>query len=343
MGSENSRSSGSSGYGSGSSGSSGLLRNEGALGDLNSPEIKKIYNLKIISASLITMPLSQNWDKPNLVLNNIHYIFIPFTPIYAKFTHLAIELELENNIYVVIEYGCYLSKNSNLNEFRNITRYREGKNDGIIYYYPFLDGISFYVYTIDTLRTFYENYHSFIKNELKIKYPTITEARLKKEVITYTYEYNTFNIYKNLCNITLEKSIYEIINHQFLHQTGKHRLEVENKITFNEFISNFNNGWRAIDYNLIFHNCQDFAAKTVDIIKAYRKSERVRQFILENNLPKNVVDKLKKNENENQSVSRDGWEKWRRFAENIPIVNLWYYLKLIKYNRDFQNRISNDN
>ena len=113
MGSENSRSSGSSGYGSGSSGSSGLLRNEGAFGDLNSPEIKKIYNLKIISASLITMPLSQNFDKPNLVLDNIHYIFIPFTPIYAKFTHLAIELELENNIYVVIEYGCYLSKNSN--------------------------------------------------------------------------------------------------------------------------------------------------------------------------------------------------------------------------------------
>lgn len=57
-------------------------------------------------------------------------------------------------------------------------------------------------------------------------------------------------------------------------------------------------------------------------------------------MPKNVLDKLKKNENENPSVSRDGWEKWRRFAEKIPIVNLWYYLKLIKYDRDFKNKLS---
>ena len=340
MGSENSRSSGSSGYGSGSSGSSGLLRNEGAFGDLNSPEIKKIYNLKRISASLITMPLSQNWDKPNLVLNNIHYIFIPFTPIYAKFTHLAIELELENNIYVVIEYGCYLSKNSNRNEFRNITEYRKGKNDGIIYYYPFLDGISFYVYTTDTLKKFDENYHGLIENHLKLKYPYITAARLKMLVKEYTYEYNIFNIYKNLCNITLEKSIYQLIYHSFRHQIREHNLEVENRITFNEFISNFRNGWRALDYNVLFHNCQDFAAKTIDIIKAYRKNERSRQLIFENHMPKNVLDKLKKNENENPSVSRDGWEKWRRFAENIPIVNWWYYLKLLKYDRDFKNKLS---
>lgn len=85
-------------------------------------------------------------------------------------------------------------------------------------------------------------------------------------VTAHTHKYNIFNIYKNLCNITLEESIYQLIYHPFLHQTGEYNLEVENRITFNEFISNFRNGWRALDYSLLFHNCQDFAAKTIDII-----------------------------------------------------------------------------
>jgi hypothetical protein len=40
-------------------GRSGQLRNEGNIGELNSPIIEKVYNLKIESARLIAMPLQK--------------------------------------------------------------------------------------------------------------------------------------------------------------------------------------------------------------------------------------------------------------------------------------------
>ena len=136
------------------SGSSGQLRNNGNYGFLNSAEIQEIYNLKIKAAKLITIPLFKGMNWVNMGLDYIHYGLIPFTPFYAKFVHTALDLILENNTSIVIEDGCYLTNRSNLSLFTNIISYREPDDININYYYPFQDGISFYIIKIDDLKNF---------------------------------------------------------------------------------------------------------------------------------------------------------------------------------------------
>ena len=150
------------------SGSSGQLRNNGNFGDLNSPEIQEIYNLKIKAAKLITIPLQKGMNWVNMGIDYIYYGLIPFTPFHPKFVHTALDLILENNTSIVIEYGCYLTKSSDLSLFTNIIGYREDDMKRINYYYPFQDGISFYIIKIDDLRNFYGIFNDFIEENIRI-------------------------------------------------------------------------------------------------------------------------------------------------------------------------------
>ena len=306
-----------------SSGSSGQLRNKGEYGDLESPEIQTIYNLKIKSAKLITMPLKKGMNYVNMGLDYIHYGVIPFTPYYLKFVHIALDLILENNISVVIEYGCYLTKISKREKFENITNYREPKDNNIIYYYPFKDGISFYIIKSDDLIKFYEKEEKNIEKNIKNLYNNASEEIIKKLVEHEVCHYNLFIIYKNLYNTTLEESIKELILHTERHQVGQFYLEIKNKIKFFELIEQFSDGWTAEDYNIVTHNCQDFAGKVINILKAYRPNEKLRQLLYEIELPRVVVDALKENESEENSEE----VKKRRIYEKIPLYNLYYVYK----------------
>lgn len=306
-----------------SSGSSGQLRNNGNCGNLESPEIQKIYNLEIKSAKLITIPLKKGMNYVNMGLDYIHYGVIPYTPYYLKFVHIALDLILENNISVVIEYGCYLTKESDLKKFQNITKYRAPEDNNIIYYYPFKDGISFYIIKIDDLRRFYNNEKDIIEENIKNLYKNASEEKIKELVLYEVLRYNLFNIYKNLYNTTLRESINELILHIDRHQVYQYYLQIKNKIKFFELINNFSNGWTAADYHIVTHNCQDFAGKVINILKAYRPDEESRQLIYEIELPRVVVDALKENESEENSEE----VKWRRIYEKIPLINLYYVYK----------------
>ena len=49
-------------------------------------------------------------------------------------------------------------------------------------------------------------------------------------------------------------------------------LTIDNIMTFNELIEKCKSGtsWKANDYNLANHNCQDFIAKVIEILKVKR-------------------------------------------------------------------------
>ena len=318
------------------SGSSGQLRNNGDCGSLDSAEIQEIYNLKIKAAKLITIPLKKGMNWVNMVFDYIRYGLIPSTP---KFVHTALDLILENNTSIVIEYGCYLTKSSDLSLFTNNTRYREPDDmKRINYYYPFQDGISFYIIKIDDLRNFYGIFNDFIEENIRILYQNASDERIQQLILYEVTRYNLFNIYSNLYNTTLKESIQELILHKDRHQVYHCDLYIKNEMTFGDLIDKFSNGWTAVDYNLFTHNCQDFVGKVIEILKAYRPLELARQLLYEIELPRVVVNALKDNESEERTTTEF---KVRRVLEKIPLINLYYVYKHHSGIREDGNAIDN--
>jgi len=102
---------------SGSSYTSGMMTNKGK--KLSEEEVKNIMKLKINSISIQTIPLThektlhscvKHFCKTIQLLGCCH-CFFSVTPF-----HVAIELNLENNYTVIIEYGQYLSEDSKRND-----------------------------------------------------------------------------------------------------------------------------------------------------------------------------------------------------------------------------------
>jgi hypothetical protein len=66
-------------------------------------------------------------------------------------------------------------------------------------------------------------------------------------------------------------------------------LNVGNKITLGELVNPFINekNWNAKDYNVLTHNCQDFVAKCITILKLSRinSNDKIRRFEVENLSP----------------------------------------------------------
>ena len=321
------------------SGSSGQLRNNGDCGSLDSAEIQEIYNLKIKAAKLITIPLNTGMNWVNMGIDYIYYGLIPFTPFHPKFVHTALDLILENNTSIVIEYGCYLTKSSDLSLFTNNTRYREpDEMKRINYYYPFQDGISFYIIKIDDLRNFYGIFNDFIEENIRILYQNASDERIQQLILYEVTRYNLFNIYANLYNKTLKESIQELILHMDRHQVYHFDLYIKNEMTFGDLIDKFSNGWTAVDYNLVTHNCQDFVGKVIEILKAYRPLELARQLLYEIELPRVVVNALKDNESEERTTTEF---KVRRVLEKIPLINLYIVYKHHSGIREDGNAIDN--
>lgn len=320
------------------SGSSGQLRNNGDYGSLDSAEIQEIYNLKIKAAKLITIPLKKGMNWVNMGFDYFYYGLIPFTPFKAKFVHTALDLILENNTSIVIEYGCYLTKSSDLSLFTNITGYREPDMKRINYYYPFQDGISFYIIKIDDLRNFYGIFNDFIEENIRILYQNASDERIQQLILYEVTRYNLFNIYANLYNTTLKESIQELILHMDRNQIYHFDFYIKNEMTFGDLIDKFSNGWTAVDYNVVTHNCQDFVGKVIEILKAYRPLEITRQLLYEIELPRVVVNALKDNESEERTTTEF---KVRRVLEKIPLINLYIVYKHHSGIREDGNAIDN--
>ena len=94
-------------------------------------------------------------------------------------------------------------------------------------------------------------------------------------------------------------------------------LDFENKMTLQELIDKCNNKndkkWIKDNYNLSSHNCQDFVAKVIEILKVSRNDNELSKFRHNMSIatyPPVIVNALEKNEN----------RKVINFIESLPLV-----------------------
>ena len=278
---------------SGSCYSSGIQFNKGEIG------LKKedFYNLKIESAILYKMNLIQN-KAVNLLrgeITGVNALYFPFVNI-PNASHYALQLNTDGKRVIIIEFGQYLNKNSEkkstgiLGSFSNgDCRESENKN---IYYYLLNDGARFYEIKQNEI----ENKNS-IFDIIEANYYGISIEELKKKY------YN-----KKL----LEKINSAVNFYCFL-------LFVGNRITLGELVNHFikEKNWNAKDYNVLTHNCQDFVAKCITILKLSRIIDiyKVRKFEIENLSP--CILKA--------FYDVEGWSAgntFKRIIQRIPLVPL---------------------
>ena len=259
-------------------------------GDMGS--MKEIFfNLKIKSADLYIMSLLNRHVKKLLnYVTSASAITFPFinTP---KIAHYALLLKTFDKRNVVIEYGNYLNKNSERKSTGIIgscssNKYRESENN-YNYYYLLKDGARFY--------------------------------EIKSNEINGNDE-SIFNIIgANYYGESLEefKKQYYSKNSRGSSEFHCFRFNVCNEITLGELVNYFikDNIWNAKDYNVLTHNCQDFVAECIKILKITRKNgvdkERGREIL---HLSPCVLKALYDNE---------GWNNGntiRRILQRIPII-----------------------
>ena len=277
---------------SGSYFSSGIKFNKGEIG------LKKedFYNLKIESTILYKMSLIQN-QAVNVLGRGINFLnaaFLPFVNV-PKTSHYALALNTDDNRIIIIEYGQYLNVNSEkkstgiLGSFSNgDCRESENKN---IYYYLLNDGARFY---------------EIKKNEIEDEYSiySIIEANY--------YGISIEELKKKYYNKKLLEKINSAVNfYCFL-------LFVGNRITLGELVNHFikEKNWNAKDYNVLTHNCQDFVAKCITILKLSRinSNDKIRRFEVENLSPC-ILKAL---------YAAEGWSvgnTFKRFFQRIPLAS----------------------
>ena len=233
---------------------------------------KKINNLIIHS-----IPLSNS-----VITSYMRYvgkIYQPFVHPSLSFTlsHIAIQLNLENNDIVIIEYGQYLTKDSDIkNGFfssgsKSSETPRKDSNENL-YYYINKDGAR-----ITKINK--EKYSNKNKNE------SINDI-IQKIIAAEQY------------HIPYEKFEFTILSKGIVNGFQKIECNVNNKITLGELINNFKQEkWEAKYYNVLSHNCQTFGAEIIKILKAVRVNNRDKIRVKEKMiLPNCMINALWENE-----------------------------------------------
>ncbi len=218
-------------------------------------DIENLLSIKINNLSIHSIPLSDSW-----LTSYIRYagkVYQPLIHSSLSFTlsHIAIQLNLENNDILIIEYGQYLTEDSDiksgtaLSGSKSSSDPRKDCNENS-YYYINKDGARI---------TKVEKEKYGIKDNSNESINKIIPKIIASEHYHIPYKEFDFNILKK-----------GIVN-------GFHRIEcdVKNKITLGELINSFKGeNWEAKQYNLMSHNCQTFGAEVIKILKAIRINDR---------------------------------------------------------------------
>lgn len=230
---------------SGSSFSSGNIFNNGDMGSMK----ETYFNLKIKSANLYTMNLINDKLVDYIIerFTDVSQILLPFINVPKK-RHYALELESFDNRIIIIEYGQYLNKNSERQSSGTFSSSssRESK-DNNLYYYLLNDGARFY--EIDTKEITDNNSISLI---IGANYYGISSDEVIKKM-----------------------SSQKIYNERKFPDFSCCPLNVGNEITLGSLVNYFieDNNWNAKDYDVVWHNCQDFVAKCIKILKLTRMND----------------------------------------------------------------------
>ena len=259
----------------------GNLYNKGEI-NLNK---EYFFKLKIEDAVLIKMDLINNKVFGKLIDMAKEYfinLYLPFlnTP---KIAHYALLLNTNSDNVIIIEYGQYLNINSEKKSTGIFGSCSNSKcretEDNNIYYYLLNDGARFY----EIKKNKCEDWDKTI-GIIACNYYGITLDQFMR--FTDHINFQTFD----LC--------------------------VNNKITLGELVNSFVNevNWNAKDYNL-FHNCQHFVAKCINILKLTRNrahnKKRVEEILY---FPPCILKAF---------YDSEGWDRentFKRIMQRIPII-----------------------
>jgi hypothetical protein len=242
--------------------STGNLTNDGNIG-LKKEEIERLYKLKIKSLVIHSIPLSTK--KSVNRLRTVGTVLSIFTHpmLYPTLCHIAIQLNMENDEIIIIEYGQYLTKKSE-KETKSI--FASSSSSGSSY---------------DPRRiTNNGNYWYINKDGVRL-------AKLGKN-ISDIKSFIAYNFYG-------EKEYYLLSDYNVFNDID---CDINNKITLGELCDQFKGEkWEAQSYNVALHNCQSFAAKIIKILKAIRINENDKIRTIEKaSLPNCIISALWDNE-----------------------------------------------
>lgn len=196
-------------------------------------------------------------------------------------THIVIQLNLEDtNDILIIEYGQYLTEDSNLKKegifgsssSGSSKEPRENINDNI-YYYINKDGVRITIFTSETIKKYKSsnmNISQIISDLIASQYYNITV----KEFWTFKHKADYIFLFpKCIC-------------------------EIKNKIALKELIDKFKGEkWEAKKYNVLTHNCQTFGAEVIKLLNAVRENEKDKIRLNEKlMLPGCIISALRHNE-----------------------------------------------
>ena len=267
-------------------------------------DISDLLNLRIMSMDIYSIPLSNGILLG--IIRGIGKIFQPFIhpALSPTFCHIAVKLNLENlKDIIIIEFGQYLTKESekyfdDSNDLFNIIDYREEHNKAQ-YYYINDDGVR--ITRIENNKN-----KNIINNQ---QFIALQIASATATAVPY---------FSAICNPILYRNFFL----QVINQFNVVKCNVNNKITLNELKNEFlGENWKTRKYNLLNHNCQDFAADVIKILKATRIFEKDKIRMNEKNaLPNCLINALTKNE-ETSTINILG---------RIPIFGLFFDLFIAK-------------
>lgn len=276
--------------------STGKLTNHGK----NSLEISNISNLKILGLDIYSIPLSTSLFSD--VMRGIGKVLQPFfhPVISPTFCHIALKLNLENlDDIVIIEYGQYLTEESLRYFDRAISNlgssdYRS-ENNKAKYYYIKKDGVR------------------------------ITKIEKKNRIINLTESVSVSEYLNEVDNSILDRNSIS----KKLNQVNIIKCNVKKNMTLKQLINILSNEkWEANEYNVAKHNCQDFAAEVIKILKAVRINESDKIRLNEKYaLPNCMIRSLSNNE----EISKIN------ILGRIPIFGL--YFDIVFANRFVRNNI----
>ena len=256
---------------SGSYVSTGMLTNNGRR--LSRRDIRKILDLKIEESSILILPLKNNsllsmarLFGRELIQDYIHPAF-SFT-----LSHIAIQLTLERDYYVIMEYGQYYSEKSEMKNSSIFASFSKSSNSSINprtefnnfhYYYINKDGVRLTIIPKQILNIIEQKFNSKFTFERPLS-RLVNKRRLYSSLILIILICNHFGI-------SLEQYIEKVEN---LPSYGDYKFiecDINNKIFLRELCDKFKGKkWEAISYNVKSHNCQDFVCEVIKILKAIR-------------------------------------------------------------------------
>ena len=263
-------------------------------------DISNISNLKILGLDIYSIPLSTSLFSD--VMRGIGKILqLFFHPVISPtFCHIALKLNLENlDDIVIIEYGQYLTEESLRYFDRAISNlgssdYRS-ENNKAKYYYIKKDGVR------------------------------ITKIEKKNRIINLTESVSVSEYLNEVDNSILDRNSIS----KKLNQVNIIKCNVKKNMTLKQLINILSNEkWEANEYNVAKHNCQDFAAEVIKILKVVRINESDKIRLNEKYALPNCMIRALSNNEEISKINIVG---------RIPIFGL--YFDIVFANRFVRNNI----